>query len=86
MRCKIDMPPAECWNQWWIQRLSMEFEAISKNDLFFGLRAATAECPNGEYSKGGHSFQILARIDAAMVSAASPWCARFLAALDRLCT
>jgi hypothetical protein len=63
-----------------------QIESIPKADLFSGLRAATKECEKGEYSKGSHSFQILARIDPAKVRTACPrWCDRFLGALDRLC-
>jgi hypothetical protein len=55
-------------------------------DLFSGLRAATRDCQKGAYSKGAHSFQILARINPAKVRTASPvWCDRLLCALDRLC-
>ncbi len=60
-------------------------ETIPKADLFAGLKAATASCQKGEYSKGDHSFRILARIDPSIVRTASPSCDRFLAALDRLC-
>jgi hypothetical protein len=63
-----------------------EVEMVPKADLFSGLRAATRDCQKGEYSKGAHSFQILARINPAKVRAASPvWCDRLLCALDRLC-
>lgn len=60
-------------------------ETIPKPDLFAGLKAATANCQKGEYSKGDHSFHILARIDPAKVRAASPSCERFLSALGRFC-
>ena len=65
--------------------LRASVEMIPKNELFAGLEAATSNCQKGEYSKGGHSFQILARIDPAKVRAASGWCERFLTALDQLC-
>jgi hypothetical protein len=48
-----------------------DIENIPKRDLYSGLQAATADCRKGEYSKGEHSFQILARIDPANVRAAS---------------
>ena len=62
-----------------------DIENIPKADLFSGLRQATGCCQKGEYSKGGHSFQILARIDPARIRAASPKHAdRFLDVLNRL--
>jgi hypothetical protein len=64
-----------------------DIENIPKRDLFTGLQSATADCRKGAYSKGEHSFQILARIDPAKVRAASPvWAERFVCALDRMCT
>jgi hypothetical protein len=39
----------------------------------------------GEYSKGQHSFEILALIDPAKVRAASPHAGRLLNVLDRIC-
>jgi hypothetical protein len=64
-----------------------EIDNIPKADLFAGLKAATRACPTkGEYSKGGHSFEILALIDPAKVSASSPVHAgRLLNVLDRIC-
>ena len=63
-----------------------EVETIPKAELFSGLRAATKDCQKGEYSKGAHSFEILARIDPGKVRTASPvWCDRLLRALDGLC-
>lgn len=60
-------------------------EEIPVGELLAGLREATANCQKGKYSKGEHSFQILGRIDPLKVSEASPSCARFLGALQRLC-
>lgn len=64
-----------------------EIDNIPKADLLAGLKAATRACPiKGEYSKGGHSFEILALIDPAKVRAASPMHAgRLLNVLDRIC-
>lgn len=64
-----------------------EIDNIPKADLFAGLKAATRACPaKGEYSKGGHSFEILARIDPARVRASSPvHVGRLLDVLDRIC-
>jgi hypothetical protein len=56
-------------------------EEIPKDDLFDGLRRATKDCQKGEYSKGQHSFQILARIDPSRVRAASPHADRLLRTL-----
>jgi hypothetical protein len=68
-----------------LSRRADDVESIPKADLFSGLKAATANCQKGEYSKGDHSFHILARIDPAKVRAASPSCERFLAALGHFC-
>jgi len=62
----------------------LEVESIPKIDLFAGLKAATRSCIKGEYSKGEHSFQILARIDPARVRTSSPHAARLLSVLDRI--
>ncbi|MGA3041881.1 MAG: DUF4276 family protein [Bryobacteraceae bacterium] len=63
-----------------------DIESIAKADLFAGLLRATKDCPTGEYSKGEHSFQILARIDPARVRAASPFADKLLSVLGRTCT
>lgn len=61
-------------------------EEIPKGDLFSGLQRATRECGRkGEYSKGGHSFQLLALIDPARVQGASPYARRLIETLLRLC-
>lgn len=62
-----------------------DIEIIPKAVLLTRLRAATVDCPKGQYSKGEHSFEILGRIDPLKVRAASPQCERFLSALDRMC-
>jgi len=64
-----------------------DIDNIPKADLFAGMKSATKACPTkGEYSKGGHSFEILALIDPAKVRASSPVHAgRLLNALDRIC-
>ena len=63
-----------------------DIENIPKTDLFGGMQRATRGCPKGEYSKGQHSFQILARIDPAKVRAASHVHAeRLLNVLGRVC-
>lgn len=62
-----------------------DIEAIPKSQLFSALRDASRDCQKGEYSKGEHSFHILARIDPAKVRGASPWCERLLSWLDQVC-
>ena len=53
-----------------------EIEEVAKLDVLDGLKAATRHCgkrgKKGEYGKGRHSFEILARIDPARVTEASP--------------
>ncbi|MGD0777139.1 MAG: DUF4276 family protein [Candidatus Solibacter sp.] len=65
----------------------LDIDNIPKADLFAGLQKATNACPKkGEYSKGQHSFEILALIDPAKVRASSPVHAgRLLHVLDRVC-
>jgi hypothetical protein len=63
-----------------------DIDNIPKADLFTGLQMATRGCLKGEYSKGQHSFEILALIDPAKVRASSPVHAgRLLNVLDRIC-
>jgi hypothetical protein len=64
-----------------------DIDNIPKVDLFAGMQMATKDCPKkGEYSKGKHSFEILALIDPARVRASSPAHAgRLLTVLDRIC-
>jgi len=56
-------------------------EEIPKAELFDGLTRATKNCPKAEYSKGRHSFDLLARIDPLKVRAASPHAGRLLTTL-----
>lgn len=52
---------------------NLDIEAISKQDILDKLEAATRQCvQKGSYSKGKHSFEILAAIDPGKVIAASP--------------
>jgi hypothetical protein len=60
----------------------LDIENIPKTDLFDGLRRATKDCQKGEYSKGDHSFQILALIDPSKVKASSVHADRLLRVLD----
>ena len=47
-------------------------EAITKTDVLSDLESATRQCKKGRYSKGSHSFDILASIDPNKVANASP--------------
>ena len=62
-----------------------DIENISKADLYNGMQMATRDCRKGEYSKGQHSFEILALIDPAKVRTASPHAERLLNVLDGVC-
>ncbi|MGD9826312.1 DUF4276 family protein [Desulfobacter sp.] len=53
-----------------------DIEAISKNDIFNGLKSATSATQKGIYSKGAHSFTILENIDPQKIFKASPWAER----------
>ena len=65
------------------QRTSIE--DVPRADLFNGLARATKDCTKGEYSKGQHSFQILAEVDPAKVRAACPHAELLLTYLDSVC-
>jgi hypothetical protein len=56
-------------------------EQVSKSDVFNGLKAATRNTQKRDYSKGSHSFEILAKLNPAAVESASPSAKRFLDAL-----
>ena len=61
-------------------------ESIAKLDLFRALENATRQAhKKGVYSKGGHSFALLARIDPAKVRNASPQAERLAGVLLSLC-
>ena len=60
-------------------------ESISKQDVLTSLEKATLNCKvKAAYGKGEHSFKVLARIDPAKVSQASPWARRFFDTLSRV--
>ncbi|ADO68523.1 DUF4276 family protein [Stigmatella aurantiaca] len=60
-------------------------EAVSKQDVLKGLENATRQAQTkGIYSKGGHSFAILALIDPVKVRHVSPHAERLAATLLRL--
>jgi hypothetical protein len=59
-------------------------ETISKRTLYQALAGATRDCKTKEpYGKGEHSFLLLALIDPAKVTAASPWANRLVTILTR---
>ncbi len=60
-------------------------EEIPKQDLFDDLQQATKACQKGGYSKGGHSFQVLAQINPAKVRESLPSADRLGNVLDRVC-
>ena len=59
-------------------------EQISKQDVLNRLSQASRPTRKGAYDKGAHSFEILASLDPAKVTAASPHAERFVQALRDL--
>lgn len=54
-------------------------EAVSKHDVNASLAAASSQArPKGQYSKGKHSFELLALIEPDKVETRSRWAKRFL--------
>lgn len=54
-------------------------ESIAKNQIYGALANATRNCrTKTKYGKGEHSFKLLAKIDPAKVTQASPWAKRFV--------
>ena len=60
---------------------NQNIEEISKVDVEGGLKKATKKTQKGEYSKGSHSFKILALLDPEKVRKASPYADRFIKTL-----
>ena len=61
-----------------------EVEDISKKDVLDSLKAASRHCgKKGKYDKGQHSFEILASLDPAKVTAFSPHAKRLIETLIR---
>ena len=58
-----------------------QVERVPKNDVKDGLERATRATAKGRYDKGRHSFEILASLNPAKVTAASPHARRFLQTL-----
>jgi hypothetical protein len=59
-------------------------ENISKQDLFNSLKNATRDTSKGEYSKGGHSFELLSRINANKVIEQSAYASKLYKSLQEL--
>ncbi len=59
-------------------------EEVSKADVSKGLKNATKDTKMGAYSKGSHSFRILALVDPAKVRGAAPFADRLLNYLDKV--
>ena len=58
-----------------------DIEKIEKGDVLRGLSEATGSCARGRYSKGDHSFEILAKVSADKVTSASPYADRLVKTL-----
>jgi hypothetical protein len=57
-------------------------ETILKDTVLRSLSEATKDCKTkARYDKGEHSFDLLARIDPAKVTASSQWANRFVTAV-----
>lgn len=54
-------------------------ESITKQEVHAALKQATSHCKTrAAYDKGEHSFKLLAQIDPAKITQASPWAKRFV--------
>ena len=53
-------------------------EDVAKDDVIDGLEQATRNTSKGRYSKGRHSFDLLARLAPAKVTNASPYAKRLI--------
>lgn len=59
-------------------------EGIAKATVYSALQRATVDCKTkAPYDKAEHSFKLLAIIDPAKITTASPWAARFVAELKK---
>ena len=63
-----------------------EIENIPKQTVIKSLEKATKDTQKGQYSKGGHSFELLAIIDPQKVMKLSPWANRFVSLLIKKMT
>ncbi|WP_320172974.1 DUF4276 family protein [Maridesulfovibrio sp.] len=64
---------------------SQDIENIDKKILYSSLEKATKDTQKGKYSKGNHSFKILAEINPVNVKDKSSWAERLLEHLKELC-
>ena len=60
-----------------------DVEGYTVGRLFGDLKRATRRCRKGPYSKGKHSFEVLARLDSQKVMAAAPHAQRLIETLRR---
>ena len=60
-----------------------DVEDMPVSDLLGGLGKATRRCRKGPYSKGKHSFEVLAKLDSQKVMAAAPYARRLIETLRR---
>lgn len=67
-----------------LPHVSHAVERVSKDTILSTLHAATAKCKTkASYGKGAHSFSLLAQVNPARVTDASPWAKRFVEALKK---
>jgi hypothetical protein len=67
------------FNENMLPSVQKSVELIDKVQVYNSLADATKNCETKKsYGKGEHSFKILAQIDPAKVTAASPWAERFV--------
>ena len=63
--------------------VARSIESIQKQELYQALAGATRNCKKGQYGKGAHSFNLLAKINPQTVTTASPWAKRLIDTLNR---
>lgn len=69
-----------------LPKCSQTIENVARKDIFNKLSQATKKTKTkGEYGKGAHSFDILARINPKKVVTHSPWAKRFVEYLLASC-
>lgn len=62
---------------------TLPLEKATKSAVVSGLKMATKDTSKGEYSKGKHSFELLAQIKPELVMAKSAWAKRFVDELKK---
>lgn len=60
---------------------AVSIETLTKDQIYKSLEQATQGTQKGKYSKGGHSFDLLEKIDPQKVIEKSPWAKRFIECL-----